>query len=250
MTTVFENYSQYYDALYQGKDYKKEVDFLEEVIKKHSSIPVKDILSLGCGTASHDIELTKRGFHIDGVDQSATMLEIAQQKAEKVGVHLHLTLGDVTNINLNKQFDFSMAMFNIAGYMLDDNQMNGLLKNTASMLKKDGLFVFDCWYKPAVLKDKPMDREKQFIQDGKTMTRKTTQQLDLEKNILDITFEILDDGKSLTKENHKMRYFDLDEMTLLLDQNGFTLEKACNFMDLNSKVSEDKWDIFIIAKKK
>ncbi len=246
---VFEKYSQYYDALYQNKDYQKEVDFLVDVIKKYSPREVKDVLSLGCGTASHDIELAKRGFAITGVDQSETMLEIAQEKTGKENVNIDFKLGDVTNIKLDKQFDFAMAMFNIAGYMLENEHMEGLLKNTAGMLKKDGLFVFDCWYGPAVLKDKPMDREKQFIQDGKTLTRKTTQKLDFEKNIIDITFEISEDGKTLTTENHKMRFWGLEELESLLNTSGFELVKACNFMDLDSTISDDHWDIFIIAQK-
>jgi len=241
----FKKYSEYYDKIYEEKDYKKEADFLIKVIKKYSQSKVANILSLGCGTASHDIILAKKGFEITGVDMSEEMIKIAKEKSEKEKVNIKFKVADVTDFKVNEKFDFSMAMFNIAGYMTENESMEKMLKNTFKFLKKGGLFVFDCWYGPAVLKSRPENREKK-VGD---FVRRTTQNLDIEKSIIDITFEVLENGAVKTKENHKMRFWYLRELEYLLNKNGFKMLKVCNFMDLSSKVSEDNWNIFVVAKK-
>lgn len=271
---VFQKYADYYDEIYLQKDYKKEVSFLGSVIKKYSPAKVKNILSLGCGTASHDILLAKKGFSILGLDKSPKMIEIAKQKAKEEGVKIDFKVADASNFKVAKKFDFAMAMFNIAGYMTENSAIEGMLKNVSKSLKRGSLLVFDAWYGPAVLKDRPQNRAKKFLKDGKEITRLTTQTINTEKSIIDITFTIKAGGnppsqtgdpaepasltsrhkasdgqRKITQENHPMRFWYLQEMEYFLNKNGFALVKACNFMDLNSSVSENKWDIFIIAKK-
>ena len=78
--TVFGKYAHFYDTIYQDKNYKKECDFLEKLFKKFSRKKIQTILDLGCGTASHDILLAKRGYNVTGIDMSNEMLKIAKQK--------------------------------------------------------------------------------------------------------------------------------------------------------------------------
>ncbi len=247
--SVFQKYADYYDEIYLQKDYKKEVDFLMSVVKKYSPVKVKSILSLGCGTASHDIILAQKGFDILGIDGSAKMIKIAKHKVREAGVSIDFKVADISNIKVNKKFDFAMAMFNIVGYMTENDAMENMLKNVSRSLKKGSLMVFDGWYGPAVLKDKPQNRARKFLKDGKEITRLTTQTIDTEKSIIDITFTISVNGKKVTEENHPMRFWYLKEIEYFLHKNGFAMLKVCNFMDLNSTISENKWDIFVIAKK-
>jgi len=246
----FKKYSKYYDSLYEGKDYKKEVDFLSLVMKKYLPKKAKNILSLGCGTAGHDIILAKKGFNVFGIDGSKTMISIAKEKAKKENVKIDFKVSDITNFTVAKKFDFAMAMFNIAGYMAENESMERFLKNTNKALKKNAFLVFDCWYGPAVLKDKPQNREKKFMINDREVTRLTTQTFDVEKSVLNINFEIKEGNESITRETHPMRFWYLKELEYFLKNNGFELVKTCNFLDLNSNISEDKWDIFVIAKKR
>lgn len=69
--TVFGKYARFYDTLYQDKNYKKECNFLEAIFRKYSRREIRTIFDLGCGTASHDILLAKRGYNITGIDVSS-----------------------------------------------------------------------------------------------------------------------------------------------------------------------------------
>ncbi len=250
---TFKQYAKYYDAIYGQKEYAKEVAFLETVIKKYSPRKVNSLLSLGCGTATHDIALAKKGFFITGIDASKEMIAIAKQKARAENVGMELLVADVTTFSLPQKYDAVMALFNIVGYMAQNNDMEKMLANASASLKKNGLFVFDGWYGPAVLKDRPQNRQKEFVKDGKDVKRITTQQLDIEKSTLDITFEILEKRQGqwhhITTETHKTRFWYLPELEYFLSKAGLSLIKACLWMDDNATVSENAWDLFVIAKK-
>lgn len=243
---TFKKYAKYYDTAYQNKNYQKESEFLIKAINKFSPIRVKNILSLGCGTAGHDIMMAKKGFSITGIDGSKEMIAIAKKKAKDSGIDITFKVSDVTKFQLDKKFDFAMAMFNIVGYMTENDKMEKMLKNVSKSLKGNGLFVFDCWYGPAVLKSRPENKDKK-IDEG--LIRKTTQKLDIEKSIIDINFNIVENGKSQVKENHKMRFWYLPELRYFLEKSGFRFVKVCNFLDLNSNISEDDWNIFVVAQK-
>lgn len=235
----FKKYSNYYDLLYKDKDYAREVKFLEKVIKEYSFLPVKDILSLGCGTANHEVILAQKGYNITGLDKSEEMIELAKKKTSAI----EFKVADVKDFKIDKKFDLAMAMFNVIGYQIEG--INKVLTNVSDCLKDKGLFIFDCWYAPAVLKNRPFDKVKKIGE----ITRVTKQKLDVENKILNINFEIIEKGKSILKEEHRMRFWFLPELKDLLEESGFQLIKSCNFLDLDSEVSEDNWNIFIIAKK-
>lgn len=251
--SIFQRYAKFYDILYQDKDYQSECDFLEKVIKRYSLKKVKDILSLGCGTANHDIILAKRGFKITGIDKSEEMLNIARKKARESNLDIEFKLADIQKFELNKKFDLAVAMFNIIGYQTKNEMMEKTLQNVAKALKKNGLFVFDCWYGPAILKDRPANRVKKIKGEQREIIRTTKQRLDIENNIIDINFEgskIEGGAKRIVfQENHKMRFWYLPELKYFLQKQGFELIKVCNFLDLESEISENNWNIFVIAKK-
>lgn len=250
----FKEYSKYYDLLYKEKNYKKEVEFILKIIARYSPIKVKKILSLGCGTAAHDIYLAQNGYDILGVDLSREMLNIAQQKINKNNIkNIKLMHSDIKNFITRKNFDFAMAMFNIIGYQNTNTDMEKTLKNTAKKLKKGALFVFDCWYLPAVIEDKPQNCIKKIKTGNNVIIRETKQILDLQKNILNISFTVktIKNKKIIhkTEEKHPMRFWSLPELEYFLNNSEFHLVKACPFLHLNEKISPKYWNVSIIAKK-
>ena len=75
----FDNYSLYYDLLYEDKDYNQKINYLETLFKKYNSFP-KSILTIGCGTGGHDFELLKKNYRITGIDLSSKMIQEANRK--------------------------------------------------------------------------------------------------------------------------------------------------------------------------
>lgn len=254
-TKQFGNYSKYYDQIYHDKDYDGEVAFLEKLMIRHSTLKVKNILSLGCGTCSHDIILAKKGYDIVGVDKSSEMLKIAQKKIDSSHLQNKITLFnyDTQSMPIKKQFDASIAMFNILGYQNTNEQIATTLQQVKTVTKNDGLFIFDCWYMPAVIKDPPTDRIKEITTKDAKVIRLTRSFLELDKDIVNITFRVLKlNGKKIdsdTRESHPMRYFSLPEISYILKQNSFKLVQTYDWLDLNSAASGRRWDIFVVARR-
>lgn len=252
----FLDYSKYYDSLYKEKDYEGESDFVLGLIKKYSDKSPKSLLSLGCGTCSYELLLAKKGLYITGIDISSEMLKVASQKIKSSHLESKIKVyqKDVQKFNFDREFDSAFAMFNIAGYQTKNKEFESMLKNVNMSLKSGGIFTFDCWYMPAVLKDKPTDRVREIKIDNKKIMRLTKSRLNIADNVIEITFKILElENKTLlseTEETHYMRYWSLPELTYFLNNAGFEVVKVCNFMDENSEISEDNWNIFVVARKR
>ena len=73
--------------------YKKETNFISNLIK----INKKDlILDIGCGTANHAIQLSKKVRHLVGIDKSKAMISIAKKKIKqkKLNKKIDIILND------------------------------------------------------------------------------------------------------------------------------------------------------------
>jgi SAM-dependent methyltransferase len=252
----FKNYSKYYDTIYSDKDYKSETEFILNVLRKYSQTKGKNLLSLGCGTCTYELLMAKKGYRITGIDKSTQMLDSASKKikAEKLDSKIKIFKKDVRRFSFNEKFNNAMAMFNIIGYQTNNSDLEKTFRNVNANLKKGGLFVFDCWYMPAVLKDRPTDRVRSIKIGDRKIIRLTKSRLDLVKNIIEINFDVIDILKSSVvseiKETHEMRYWSLPELAYFLDNTGFEIVKTCDFMDENSEISENNWNIFVVARKR
>jgi len=252
--TVFGAYAQYYDTLYQDKDYTAECDFLEAIFRKFCSKKIKRILDLGCGTAGHGLILAERGYTITGVDRSPAMLKIAKQKAKSKGVKLSLYKGDAQTFRLPKKFDAAIAMFAVMGYQITPQVFLKALKRVRAHLVPGGLFTYDVWFGPAVVADLPKDRQK-IMQDasGGLLMRETHCQTNLKSQVVKVTFtttqkESTGGTLSQNTEYHPVRYFFLPETLAFLKQAKFDLLEVCPFMKLDQVLDQNAWNMSVIAR--
>ncbi|PKP62175.1 hypothetical protein CVT91_00215 [Candidatus Atribacteria bacterium HGW-Atribacteria-1] len=250
---VFENiYAEAYDLLYKTKAYTKECDFIENVISKYKR-NAKKILDLGCGTGGHDIILAERGYEVTGVDLSSEMLRIAKKKSAEKKLKINFIKRDIAKINIGKRFDVVISMFAVMGYQINNNMIADVCQKARKHLSKGGLFIFDCWYGPAVLADKPKPVIKEIkLADGKKIVRYTTPVLDAMRHTVDIQFKLrkMEKNKVVdeTKETHKMRFMFPQEIKYFLNVAGFEVLKLCPFMRMNKELTVKDWDMTVIAK--
>lgn len=252
--TTFGKYARFYDDLYQDKDYKKECDFIEKVLKKFSSREIRTILDLGCGTASHDILLAKRGYDITGIDVSSEMLKIAKQKIKREGLKISLHKGNIQTARLGKKFDAVISMFNVMGYQITNKAFEKALVTARAHLKKGGLFVFDVWFGPAVLNDKSKSKTKVvYGTEGEKITRRSKCQADIANQVVEISFITEKHFKrrliTRNRECHRIHFFFPNEIRILLKKSGLTTIKICPFSKLEKRVMESDWNIAVVSER-
>lgn len=250
---IFKDYAKYYDYLYQDKDYEKESDYLEKIFKKYLTTKPKSILDFGCGTGNHSLILTRRGYQLTGVDFSKAMLKIGQAKAKKQKLDIDFIKGDVRKINLRKKHDAVIAMSAVMGYQTSNLDFAKALLTARKHLKRGGIFVFDLWFGPAVLADKPKDKIKEVVVGNIRVKRKTKCRLHLPKRLVAVYFttEYFESGKlkHVSKELHKMRFFFRQELLDFLNQAGLGAIGTFPFLKLKGKPSQKDWSITLIARR-
>ena len=212
---VFDTYANYYDLLYKDKDYEGEVEYIDKIIKKYTD-KANSILDLGCGTGKHAELLSHKGYFIHGVDASEKMLEKANLRA-RYNSKIQFTLSNIQDFNLKVKFDVVTALFHVMSYLNDDDSINQSLKNIYYHLKEGGIFIFDCWYGPAVLYQRPEIRIKRLSNNDVELTRIAEPVIKENKNVVEVNYDIFiknnKDNKIFEiKEVHSMRYFFMNEI--------------------------------------
>jgi len=116
----------YPDGLVKFVDFFREKNFQYEVydkivleyLEQHSNIPVKEICSLGCGTGRHELQLTKMGYHVTGVERNLESYPILCTLFENEGIDpIHVIETDFSNEQAIKdklvgyQFDCILLLF-------------------------------------------------------------------------------------------------------------------------------------------
>lgn len=252
----FSNYAQYYDLLNQGKDYKAEVKYIISLFRKYGSNP-KRIMDMGCGTGKHSILFAENGYQVLGVDQSPEMIKIANNRLKKnpnIDTLLDFAVSDVTAYRTEETFDSVISLFHVMSYQTTNDDLNNALQTAYNHLFKGGLFIFDCWYGPAVLSDKPYVRTKVFEDEKCSVKRIAYPELHVSKDIVDVNFDITITNKNTKQstsfnELHSMRYLFEPEIKLLLSANNFEFLHAEEWLT-GKKPSFDSWYVTFICRKR
>lgn len=247
---VFGDYSVYYDLLYEDKDYQTEAYYIHNLIQEYYP-ETQSILDLGCGTGIHAKFLQGEGYRVHGVDISETMLS----QAFKVQIPDKLTFsqGDITTINLGASFDAVISLFHVMSYQTSNNQILNAFKSASKHLNQGGLFIFDCWYGPAVLNLKPEVRLKTLENEEYRINRIANPDLHVNSNVVDVNYKILIQKRANKQmneltEKHSMRYFFVPEIEFYLETSGFRLIKSFEFMT-NKDLTKYTWNACFIAVK-
>jgi len=250
--SVFKQYASYYDSLYRNKDYEKECDFLERIFEKYSSKKIHSVIDIGCGTGSHDLALDKRGYAVVGIDLSSEMVEIAKEKIKNKKTQLEFFQGDARRFDLGKKFDAAISMVAVLSYQITNEEIISSFKRARCHLDAGSLFIFDVWFGPAVLVQKPCDRFNFMEKGDKKIIRLTTSDFHLLSQTVDVKYKLftISGDKILdeTNEVHKIRFLFPQEIKSYLAQSGFEVLDMCPLGELGAVPNDNNWDVTIIAK--
>lgn len=253
--SVFAAYSRYYDLLYRDKDYSGEARYVAELIRKHAA-GAKNVIEIGCGTGGHALELASLGLRVHGVDRSAGMLEAAEAKLDTIEpetrARMRFTQGDARSVRLGEKANAVISLFHVMSYQASNSDLTASFTTVREHLAPDGIFIFDCWYGPAVLVERPSVTIKRLEDVAVSITRIAEPTLNSAQNLVDVNYTVLVyDRKSATvetlRETHRMRYLFRPEIELLLAANGMSLVTAYEWMT-DRPPGEHSWAACFVAR--
>ena len=248
------DYAGAYDQLYRDKNYLKECELIDRLLRTYADGTIHSVLDLGCGTGNHAIPLAERGLSVVGVDRSDTMLQAARKKAaaQEVDGNVNFYEGDIRSFQMGHLFDASLMMFAVLGYQLDNADVLAALRTARQHLRAGGLFIFDVWYGPAVLRQGPSDRVKSILTEKGQILRSASGQLDVQRHLCKVSYHLweLEDDRLTreTEETHRMRYFFPLELDLFLDCCGFAPIRLGAFPEFDRDPDETTWNVCAVAR--
>lgn len=137
---LFENYGEKYDKECFVQGTLGECDFIEQELGYDKSLKIIDV---GCGTGRHSIELTKRGYHVTGIDLSDSQLARAREKAKQFDLKSDFQKHDARNLPFDGEFDAAIMLCEGGFPLMETDEMNfEILKNVTKALKDKGKLIF------------------------------------------------------------------------------------------------------------
>lgn len=226
--TVFNAYAAYYDLLYRDKDYARESRYVLALLAQQG-LCGGQLLELGCGTGRHAEHFGAAGFRVHGIDLSAKMVARA---AERFGVNPAghcFEVADVRTLKLGRVFDAVVALFHVVSYQSSNYDLERTFATAAAHLRIGGAFVFDFWYGPGVLTDRPSVRVKEMSDDTCSVLRLAEPCMLPNENCVDVQYRIWVEDRATARlhrieEVHRMRYLFLPELQRLATDHGLRIE--------------------------
>ncbi|MCL1935236.1 MAG: class I SAM-dependent methyltransferase [Defluviitaleaceae bacterium] len=196
-----------------------------------------EVLDLGCGTGRLSFVLAEKGANVTGIDISSGMINVCNQKLEtmpKFKDKVKFEISSATNFISNKKFDFIFMPGGVFEHLLTPLEQKSTLENIKSLLKDDGLFVFDIITPITMLPYSKRKEDGNFQADvqnelnGKQIKFIDTIKSDHFKQIIEFTsvFEIYDLSNNLI-DKHEFKFITKytlpNEMEHLLNLKGFNI---------------------------
>ena len=248
---VFREYAQYYNALYKDKDYVSEARTIELLFRRHG-MKGKRIINFGCGTGRHDFELEKLGYQCHGIDMSEGMIKEARSRACQKESSVEFEVADIRDYKTGEKYDAVISLFHVMSYQNTNEDVVAAIRSAANCLNEGGLFVFDCWYGPGVLTERPEVRVKEIEIDSGRVIRIARPVMHPNDSTVDVNYELvfssIDDPIKIINETHRMRYFFAPEIRFFLAETGFELIEVLE-ADTMEQPSFDSWTVCCIAKR-
>jgi len=249
--TMEEDY-QVGQLIYQGDIYDglntdmADLPFYSRWLSKREN---GNILELCCGTGRLTLPLAKEGFTITGVDISETMLHQAKQKAAEMDTPVRFIQADIRSFELPDLYDIIFIPFNSIHHLYTNRDFFDALIRVRKHLKKDGLFLFDC-FNPGIRYIVQAEGHQQTIadystRDGRKVVIKQTMSYESATQVNRIKWHYYINGEFDSVQNMDMRMFYPQELDAYLAFYGFrVLHKFGGFGEEPFEDESDK-QIFV-----
>ena len=194
---VFQRYSEYYDLLYRDKDYEAEADYVARTLRSVSS-QARQLLEFGSGTGRHGRLLAGRGFDVFGIERSESMVAEALRTAHSsshISGSFDCKKGDIKTVELDRVFDAVISLFHVVSYQTSNLDLVATFGNAARHLSAGGIFLFDVWHGPAVLRERPSVRVKRMEDENIRLTRIAEPELDVNAGVVTVNYTVLAESK-------------------------------------------------------
>lgn len=239
--TAYAYLAQWFEYLNDDCGYEEWSQYLIATLR---AFPLQNGLDIGCGGGWFTRAFQRCGYRMTGLDNSAEMLNYAQETARKEGVRSEYLLGDITKMKLPKRFDFATAINDCINY-IPKNKLDAAFKNVGGALKKGGVFLFDV---SSVRKIREKVANTVSVDDREDVTYLSFNQEETDGVTMDVTLFVKNGQGAYTRldERHRQYAYTEEEIEAALVKNGFSLLQTTGHLG-EEKTTSDR--LCFLAKK-
>jgi len=198
----FDNHAVGYNSAYQKKDNTRSFIFSErkKLVLEMLDIGEGRVLDAGCGPGVYTDRLSEAGYEIYGVDASEGMIALARAKHFK---NAKFFVGSVDDLKFQDTFFDAILCIGVLEYLKD---VEKAIKEAARVIRPGGIAIFT------------VPNAQSFLNTSNLLAR------NIVKSVCKL-LKIKPPG-SLLDYNYELRLFSGKDLDLLLERNGFKIEKA------------------------
>lgn len=185
------------------------------------------ILEFCCGTGRLTIPIAEDGYHISGVDHTASMLEKARAKASKRGLEIEFIDADIRTLDLPEKYDLIFIPYNSIHHLYSNEDLFNTFQVVKKHLKEGGQFLFDC-FNPSIQYivegEKGLKEISAYTtENGREILIKEIMRYERKTQINRIEWHYFIDGEFNSIQNLDMRMFFPQELNSYLEWGGFKI---------------------------
>jgi len=195
-----------------------ECDFIERAFQ----IPLgSHILDVGCGLGVQSVELASRGYHLVGLDISATMVTRSYDEAEDRGLHIEFVHGDMREVTFDEPFDALLCWGTTFGYFSEEeNEL--AIRQFHKALRPNGTLLLEIVNRDFMIGSQP--NQVWFEVDGAVCMEETD--FDYETSRLRVKRRVASHSGQQNDRRYSIRLYALHEVRALLERNGFRVDQV------------------------
>ncbi len=111
-------------------------------------------LDVGTGTGIGALKLKIKGYSVDAIDNSSSMIQVAQAKDPDI----HWQVEDIITYHSIKKYKVILCATNVLNHFITPNELKAVIIKLHSLLDSDGILAFDI-LKPSSFLNNPSEFE-------------------------------------------------------------------------------------------
>ena len=231
-------------------DYDEWVKYLLALGLRLHHIP-RRILDLGCGTGNLTLPLAQRGYPVLGVDLSPAMIQIAQEKALRLGVDISFAVADMRDLTLpGQRFDTVISGCDVLNYVTSEEDLQATFRTVHRLLPPGGLWFFDL---NSALKLRQVYGNESYadLQEGYGYFWDNSYDEGSDICTMELTFFVPTESGLYEKrvERHRQKLWTPKNIAAMSAQSGFSLRACYDFLTFSPCGPEShRWQ-FVVEKR-
>lgn len=234
MSKSYSEFAGVYDELMTEIPYDT---YAELLMLAADGVSRKKVLDIGCGTGLLSVKLAKMGAEVIGVDLSARMLEVAEERAKSLNLPITFFQQPMQELVGFSDVDVAVIAIDSLNYVTKREEVVQTLQNVYDALKVGGVLLFDVH---STFKTDVIFMEGPFTFDNERIAYiwETEEGEDMHSVYSELAFFVRNGDGLYNRfdEVHYQRTFSVHTYVEILQSIGFSIERI--FADWEDEAPE------------